>query len=155
MFSVLVFRAERFTQAMISWGQEQLGASTPTIFDEAFPFIGPRQVQASRSRADARRVPKETTNTQRPSSPAAYPEGPSFDVVGKADTRAETSRQEEGKGKGKEAERSEGSRKRRKIGALLRLDESVIVKKARGRFFRTFFFVTGSLTLVKYPAFSI
>lgn len=106
-----------------------MGASKPTIFDQAFPFLGLRQIQASQSRADARREPKEArdpTNTQRASSPAVY--GPSFDVMDKADTQAETSRWEEGK----EAEKSEGSRKRRKIGALLRLDESVVVRKARG-----------------------
>lgn len=49
--------------------------------------------------------------------------------MGKADTQTEaaTSRWEEGK----EAEKDEGTRKRRKTGALLRLDESVVVRKAR------------------------
>lgn len=137
LYSVLILSVDRFTQALIAWGQEQLGASKPTIFDQAFPFLGLRQIQASRSRADAHRVPKETrnpTNTQRPPSPAAY--GPSFDVTGKADTQAvaATSRWEEGK-EAEKSEGSEGSRKKRKIGALLRLDESVVVRKARGAFF--------------------
>lgn len=113
-------------------------ASKPTIFDQAFPFLELRQIQASQSRADARRVPNETqdptpTNTQQPSSPAAY--GPSCDATGKSDTQADTSVWEEEMG----AEKSEGSRKRRKIGALLRLDESVVVKKARGVFFQEVF----------------
>lgn len=108
------------------WGQEQLAASKPTIFDEAFPFLGLRQIQASQLRADARRVPvpKETqdpTYTERSSSPTPATYGPSLDVVGQQD-------------EGKEPEKSEGSRKRRKTGALLRLDESVVVRKARGAF---------------------
>lgn len=129
-------RGERFTQVMISWGQAQLGASKPTIFDRAFPFLGLRQIQVSRLRADARRASKETrdpTNTQRPSSPAAF--SPSVDAGGRADTQTETSRWEEGK----ETEKSDGRRKKRKIGALLRLDESVAVRKASGGFSKAFF----------------
>lgn len=141
LFSVLILRVDRFTQALIAWGQEQLEVSKPTIFDQAFPFLGLRQIQASRSRADTRRVPEEKrspTSTHRPPSPAVYPPA---DVMGKADTQAEaaTSRWEEGK----EAEKDEGTRKRRKTGALLRLDESVVVRKAREAFFLSMFVCRG------------
>lgn len=83
-------RIEGFIQALISWGQEQLRASKSTIFDEAFPFLETRQLQASRLCADQRAAGDlgndvgtesdghlatkgtgESTNTSWSSSPAA------------------------------------------------------------------------------------
>ena len=128
--SVLILRVESFTRALIAWGQEHLGASRLTIFDQAFPFLRQRQIQASRLRADAHRVPtkaRDPNYAERPASPAAC--GPSFDTMGEADTPAETSQWEEGEGQ--EAEQNEGSRNRRKVGGLLCLDDSVLVRKVR------------------------
>lgn len=111
-------------------------ASEPTIFDEAFSFLGVRQVEASRSRAHdfmtgaddqtpaMKEQPRDPANGERPPSPAAS-DGPHSDAAGEADAGIEPSGSEEG-----EEAAMEGKGKRRKLGTL-RADESVVVKQAR------------------------
>ncbi|CAM9318819.1 unnamed protein product [Ectocarpus sp. 4 AP-2014] len=116
-------RLEDFIYSLVSWGQEQLGTSKPSIFEEAFPFLEGRQIEASRSRADqmvhageqASKETSESRNAQHPSSPNS-PAVCFASDAGEGDQES-TERLHEGK----------SSRKRRKLG-MLHLDESVCVK---------------------------
>ncbi|CAM9627544.1 unnamed protein product [Ectocarpus sp. 6 AP-2014] len=117
-------RLEDFIDSLVSWGQEQLGASKPSIFEEAFPFLEGRQIEASRSRADqmvqagvqASKETSESRNAQHPSSPNSP--AVCFPSDAEEDDQESAERLHEGT----------SSRKRRRLG-ILHLDESVCVKR--------------------------
>ncbi|CAM9718430.1 unnamed protein product [Ectocarpus fasciculatus] len=118
-------RLEDFVDSLVPWGQEQLhlGASKPSIFEEAFPFLEGRQIQASRSRADqmvqagvqASKETSESRSAQQPSSPNSQAVCFPLDAT---DDQESAQRLHEGR----------SNRKRRKLG-ILRLHESVCVKE--------------------------
>lgn len=56
------FRLEDFARELVAWGQEKLRASKPTIFDEAFPFLETRQLQASCSRGAEQSICDDSSN---------------------------------------------------------------------------------------------
>ncbi|CAM9494748.1 unnamed protein product [Ectocarpus sp. 12 AP-2014] len=117
-------RLEDFIDSLVSWGQEQLRASKPSLFDKAFPFLEGRQIEASRSRADqmvhagvqASKETSESRNAQHPSSPNS----PAVCFASDAEEDDQESAERLHKGI--------STRKRRKLG-MLHLDESVCVKK--------------------------